>query len=312
LVACFTIDPPSGRIQVNESLRIDGRCSQGGDSLTYHYDLGDGRTKDGQAFVTGIWPSAGAYTLTLTVSRNTTSARTSQALETDSVSREIQVEGPPAPPAPVTADFTARNIRPKVCVGEFDGILSTGDIVRYSWELDLNGDFGSVVMTEGQVVTYDWGSACFRNGGLVTARLTVFGPTGNQDSITKTVDILTFGPIPARQSLVESSFASEMLQAKGVQGQVVIEGGRGFPVSADAPTRIQFAGRRGRVSIEAVATAASAPFLWRFDFSGAKGFVPGSLRTVSGQEVSRDAYSVVLRFSGGAFERARLEYRLEP
>jgi hypothetical protein len=167
-------------------------------------------------------------------------------------------------------------------------------------------------MVEGQVVTYDWGSACFRNGGLVTARLTVFGPTGNQDSVTKTVNILTFGPIPARQSLVESSFASEISQAKAVEGQVVIEGGRGFPVSADAPTRIQFAGRRGRVSIEAVATAASAPFLWRFDFSGAKGFVPGSLRTVSGQEVSRDAYSVVLRFSGGAFERARLEYRLEP
>jgi PKD repeat protein len=312
LVACFTIDPPSGSIQVNESLRIDGRCSQGGDSLTYHYDLGDGRTKDGQAFVTSIWPSAGIYTLTLTVSRNSPSARASQALETDSVSREIRVEEPPAPPAPVTADFTARNVRTKVCIGEFDGSPSTGDIVRYSWELDLNGDFGSVVMVEGQVVTYDWGSACFRNGGLVTARLTVFGPTGNQDSVTKTVNILTFGPIPARQSLVESSFASEISQAKAVEGQVVIEGGRGFPVSADAPTRIQFAGRRGRVSIEAVATAASAPFLWRFDFSGAKGFVPGSLRTVSGQEVSRDAYSVVLRFSGGAFERARLEYRLEP
>jgi hypothetical protein len=317
LVACFTIDPPSGRIEVNDSLRIDGRCSQGGDNLAFHYDLGDGRTKDGQAFVTAIWPSAGTYTLTLTVSRDTTSARVGQALEEDSVSREIRVEEPPeppvpSPPSPVTADFTARNGKPGVCVGEFDGAPSTGDIVRYSWELDLNGDFGSVVLAEGLVVTHDWGRACDKTDGFVTARLTVVGRTGNQDSVTKMVNILTFGPIPARQSLVESSFASEMLQAKGIEGQVVIEGGRGFPVSPEAPTRIHFAGRRGRVGVEAVATAATAPFLWRFDFSGAKGFVPGSLRTVSGQEVSRDAYSVVLRFSGAAFERARFEYRLEP
>jgi len=83
-------------------------------------------------------------------------------------------------------------------------------------------------------------------------------------------------------------------------------------VSADAPTRIQFSGRRGRVGIEAVATSATSPFLWRFDFSSARGFVPGSLRTVSGQEAARDAYSVVLRFSGAAFERARFEYRLSP
>jgi hypothetical protein len=126
------------------------------------------------------------------------------------------------------------------------------------------------------------------------------------------VNILSFNPSNAKQSLAEISFASEMLQAEGVEGQVVIEGGRGFPLSGGAPARIQYAGRRGRTSIEAVATAATAPFLWRFDFSGAKGFVPGTLRTVSGQEVARDAYSVVLRFSGAAFERARFEYRVEP
>lgn len=162
------------------------------------------------------------------------------------------------------------------------------------------------------MVTHDWGSECFRTDGFVTARLTVFGSAGNQNSVTKQVNILSFNPLTGKQSLVESSFATEMLQAEGIEGQVVIEGVRGFPVSAEAPTRVQYSGRRGRVSIEAVATAATAPFLWRFDFSGAKGFVPGSLRTVSGQEVARDAYSVVLRFSGSAFERARFEYRLEP
>jgi hypothetical protein len=305
---------------VNRSLRIDGRCSQGGDGLAYHYDLGDGRTREGQPFITATWPNPGTYTLTLTVSRNTTSARSGQALEEDSVSREIRVDAAPEPPeppeppppSPVVADFTARNAGIDSCVGEFNGSPSTGNIVRYSWDLDVNGDFGPVIKAEGQVVTHDWGSACFRTDGFVTARLTVFGPTGNQSSVTKQVNILAFNPVASKQSLVESFFATEMLQAEGIEGQVVIEGARGFPVSAEAPTRVQYSGRRGRTSIEAVATAATAPFLWRFDFSGAKGFVPGSLRTVSGQEVSRDAYSVVLRFSGSAFERARFEYRLEP
>jgi len=320
LVACFTLDPPSGRIEVNHALRIDGRCSQGGDGLTFHYDLGDGRTKDGQAFVTAAWPSPGTYTLTLTVARSQASAGSGQALEEDSVSREIRVEAPAAPPdppeppapSPVFADFTARNIKAGVCFGEFNGSPSSGDIVRYSWELDLNGDFGPVVKAEGLVVTHDWGGACDKTDGFVTARLTVFGPAGNQNSITKQVNILSFTPLTVKRSLIESSFASEMLQGEGIEGQVVLEGGRGFPMSFGAPTRIQFASRRGRVSIEAVATSATGPFLWRFDFSGAKGFAPGSLRTVSGQEVARDAYSVVLRFSGSALERARFEYRLEP
>ncbi len=313
LVACFTIDPPSGRIHVNESLRIDGRCSQGGDGLTYHYDLGDGRTKDGQAFVTAIWPSAGTYTLTLTVARNTTSARAGQALEEDSVSREIRVEEVPQPPSPVTADFTAENAGSDLCVGKFDGSPSKGDIVSYLWELDLDNDFGlGVVRTEGRVVVHDWKAECFKAEGYLRARLTVVGPDGGRDSVTKRVNILNFTPDAFKNGLIESSFASEMLQARGAAGQVVIEGGRGFPVSADAPTRIQFSGRRGRVGIEAVATSATSAFLWRFDFSSARGFVPGSLRTVSGQEVARDAYSVVLRFSGAAFERARFEYRLSP
>lgn len=310
LVACFTIDPPSGRIEVNESLRIDGRCSQGGDNLTYHYDLGDGRTKDGQAFVTAVWPIAGTYTLTLTVSRDTTSGGIGQALEEDSVSREIQVE---EPPAPVIADFSARNAGTGPCVGEFDGTPSTGDITRYQWELDLDNDFGlGVVRTEGPVVQHDWKGECRQAEGFLRARLTVVGRDGSSNSVIKRVNIFSLGPAAPGESLVESSFASEILQAEGVEGQVMIEGGSGFTVAAEGPTRIQFSGRRGRVSIEAVATKSTTPFLWRFDFSGTRGFVPGSLRTVAGQELARDAYSVVLRFSGNGFERARFEYRLSP
>jgi PKD domain len=318
IAACFTLDPPSGQIEVNESLRIDGRCSQG-DNLAYHYQFGDGRTRDGPAFVSVIWPNPGTYTVTLTVSRPDLMARPGHPLLPlleDSVSRDILVTLPPPDPDPaeVVADFTARQIfdSESSCEGEFDGSPSEGDIERYVWELDIDDHLGDgVVRTQGRIVTHDWGSSCFEANGPLRVRLTVVGRDGAEDSIIKTLDIFRRGDSRARTSFVESSLASEILDGEGIEGQVVLAG-RGFSVSANAPTRIQFGSRRGAVSVEAVATKATTPFLWRFDFSGAKGFVPGSLRTVSGQEVTRDAYSVVLRFSGGAFERARFEYRLEP
>jgi len=72
-----------------------------------------------------------------------------------------------------------------------------------------------------------------------------------------------------------------------------------------------FEGRAGDNAVEAVLTRSSGtPVLWRFDFSQTRGFVAGSLRVVAGQEVSRDAYGVVLRFGGTAGERARVALRL--
>jgi hypothetical protein len=304
---------------VHRSLRIDGRCSTGS-NLEFQWDLGDGRTRTG-AFITATWDFPGTYTLTLTVTNDTVGARAGQPLAEDRESKEIRVVPAPEPepepepeptPSPVIADFTA-TVTPNTCVAVFDGSPSTGSIVSYSWEIDREELFDDVVFATGQVVRQDWGTDCFQDQSesFISVMLTVTGTGGNTHSVTKDVEIPIFNP-DARRGLVDTSFASEMLQAGGIQGRVVIQGGRAFPVSTDAPTRIQFASRRGPVSIEAVATAAKAPFLWRFDFTGAKGFVPGSLRTVSGQEVARDAYSVVLRFSGDAFERARFEYRLEP
>jgi hypothetical protein len=318
--ACIETDPANGRIEVNRSLRIDGRCSTGS-NLEFRWDLGDGRTRTGP-FITVTWDTPGTYTLRLTVTNGTVGARAGEPLAEDSESKEIHVvprpeppEPPPPPPSPVVADFVAQS-ELGTCLGIFDGSPSTGSIARYLWELDVEEQFGPKVLVEGQIVSNDWLHACADDqgdDGSVTAKLTVVGTGGNQSSITKDVTIFFFFlSAEGRAAHVESSFASEMLQATGVEGRLVIEGGRAFSVSAEAPTRIQFGARRGQVSVEAVATTAKSPFLWRFDFAGAKGFVPGSLRIISGQEVVRDAFSVVLRFSGDAFERARFEYRMEP
>ena len=57
--ACVRFEPIDAIVDVNELLKIDGRCSEGGDGLTYRYDLGDGRVKEGQAFVTVVYSTPG-------------------------------------------------------------------------------------------------------------------------------------------------------------------------------------------------------------------------------------------------------------
>jgi hypothetical protein len=305
--ACFTLDPPSGVVKVNENLRVDGRCSQG-ENLSFSYNLGDGRVRDGEPFITPQWSTPGYYTLSLTVTGEPGSLSASQAVESDTVSRQIQVQRLFQEPH---ADFTARALTPfPLCLAEFDGSPSTGDIASFSWELDLENVFGQgVIALGGRVVTYDWKNACFDSEGTsFLARLTVVGLDGTNDSITKRLDIFQF---PNDSRSIAGSFTSQMLDADGARGQIAIEGGQSYSVSGKAPSMVRYSGRSGRNTLEAILTSATAPVEWRFDFSGAQGFTPGSLRLVSGQEVSRDAYSIVVRLAD-AGARARIEYRLEP
>jgi hypothetical protein len=306
--ACFTLDPPSGVVKVEENIKVDGRCSQG-ENLSYSYDLGDGRFREGQAFITPQWPVPGYYTLSLTVTGNPGSLSSSQAAEeSDTISRQILVQRRFQEPH---AEFTARNLTRFGCDAEFDGSPSTGDIASFSWELDLLNELGQgVILLGGRVVTYDWKSACFQSeSSSFLARLTVVGLDGTSDSITKRLSLFEF---PSEERAIAGSFTVQMLDAEGARGQVVIEGGHTFSVSGKAPSMVRYSGRSGRNSLEATLTSdAPAPVLFRFDFAGAEGFAPASLRLVSGQEVSRDSYSIVVRLAG-AGARARIEYRLEP
>jgi PKD domain len=313
LKACFQLDPVNGVITEGDPLKIDGRCSEGGDKIQFHYDLGDGRVKQGQAFITAVWQTAGTYTLTLTVSRDTSALRSGAgAVEENSFSRQITVERAVVPD--VVADFSA-GFKPDTCFATFDASPSTGIIDRYQWALDVNNDLGSgVIRLEGKRVTYDWKSACFRSNGSFVARLTVIGPAGNSDTLEKTITIfipLTVSRDANGTRTVEGSVSTAMLDSKGARGQVMLGEAQSYPVTSDTPVMIRYSARTGRNELRAV-MASETPALWRFDFSGTRGFVAGSLRTLAGQEVSRDQYSVVLRFSGQPGERAQLEYRIEP
>ena len=112
--ACFTLNLPASMIEVNQVVAIDGRCSTGGAALFYRYDLGDGRVKEGQPYVTVTWPVPGVYNLTLTVSRNPIPFGAGLLVDEDTLTRTVTVteaaddtEPTPTPsPGPTGADLS--------------------------------------------------------------------------------------------------------------------------------------------------------------------------------------------------------------
>ena len=129
--ACVRFEPIDAIVDANELLKIDGRCSEGGDGLTYRYDLGDGRVKEGQAFITVVYSTPGTYKLTLTVSRAATTLISAVRPDEDTITRTVRVR------QDLVADFEAYNIEIDSCHAEFNASTSSGDIANYLWVLAL-------------------------------------------------------------------------------------------------------------------------------------------------------------------------------
>lgn len=325
LKACFTLDPPDGQIETNESLTIDGRCSEGGPGLHFRYDLGDGRFKEGQAFVTAIWTQPGTYNLTLIVSRPDPFALgQGAALEEDRFSREITVSRPepepvPEPPSPVVAAFTTHNVTVDVCHVQFDASASTGDIVSYEWELDTINAFGQgVIRASGRIVEHDWDNDCVRAQGVSFAKLTVTGRGGQTDVLEKQFDaFMPFREVTQPDSSttrIDTSFVAELLDRREASLLIRLPDGTSHELRAGTRS-LSLHATAGPGALDMTVSggsSAAGPFALRLDFRATHGFVPASLRVVSGLAVSQDAYSVVLRFDGVPGERARVALRLRP
>jgi uncharacterized repeat protein (TIGR01451 family) len=79
------------------------------------------------------------------------------------------------------------------------------------------------------------------------------------------------------------------------------------------PYRFQIEGRPGRNSVEAyLVSGTKGEAIWRFDFSGAEHFVPGSIEVARGDVVTRDARQVVFRLSEKPGDRVVFTFLLEP
>ena len=97
------------------------------------------------------------------------------------------------------------------------------------------------------------------------------------------------------------------------RGFVTLNNVRTFNTNNSTPSNHAAQGRLGENEVEAyLATPTDTPGSWRFDFSGADGFVAGSIKVQSGQIIARDSRSVVFRLSGTPGERVKFTFQLLP
>jgi len=312
--ACVRFDPIDAQVVAGQPLTIDGRCSEGGAQLEFIFDLGDGRIKRGQSFLTVVWPNPGDYTMILTVRRSGTAlGRGARLLDEDVLTRRVRV-APILEPA--NADFRVIPDEQHFCAATFDAGPSTGDIEGYDWLLDVENDFGAgTIPANGKTVRYDWGECGI---STILVRLTARGLDGSNSTITKEVCI--FGTVPmdceeyyesiGRNGSQQITFVSELQAPGGARAQVILPGGASRSIRAATPEIHSYSGRRGRQLVEGVLLEPLAePAMWRFDFSQSR-IVPGSLRLVVGNEVARGPSSITFRVSGAAGERVRFEYEI--
>jgi PKD repeat protein len=317
--ACFTMEPEDGKLTEGDAIRLDARCSEGdrsggGDTISnYEWDLGDGRTRSGpdQAFITPRYNTPGVYTITLTVTDSGGSSSSmlvglaqSSQLQ-DSISKEITVSA-----SPVTACFAAAKIG--FCSYRFDASCSTGDISRYDWVLDTQGTMSGPYNKSGRVVTQDFMSC----PGSIVVSLTVTGEAGQSDTTSKQVTVTYLTSPFQKDSQISTAFNSFLSVPPfdgGARGFVTMNNIRTFTTNNSAPSNHAVQGRLGENEIEAyLATPIDTEGAWRFDFSGASGFVAGSIKVKSGQVISIDSRSVVFRLSGAPGERIKFTYKLLP
>jgi len=149
------------------------------------------------------------------------------------------------------------------------------------------------------------------NTADVTAKESDPNPRNNEDSVT-------IGAYPGCSDITSlpSSFTSavEIAPADGSATANVLMNRRQFQTMNNAnPFRIRVEGRAGRNSVEAyLVSGTSGEGVWRFDFSGAEHFVPGSIEVARGDVVTRDAQRVVFRLTGKPGNRIEFTFLLEP
>jgi len=164
---------------------------------------------------------------------------------------------------------------------------------------------------------HDWGgdNACqgdscrFRRN----VRLTALGP-GGTDSTQSSVEVtcsgaaslsLEEGPVPiALEDLLNVDSNED------VRGNVALNGAPLEASGSGVPTSRRLEALPGENTLTAWIRGAHRGGFWRFDFSGARAFVPFSIEAAEGAVQSSDATSVTFRLSEGASAYVRFRFRV--
>ncbi len=117
-------------------------------------------------------------------------------------------------------------------------------------------------------------------------------------------------PGPAANQTTVTSFLAVPPGDGSVSGSIVLNGARTLSVDNRSPANLTLTGMPGANLLEAFVVTAGGEGAWRFDFSRATGFIPGSIEVRQGQVLSTDGYTVVFRLSGTSGEQVQFKYGL--
>jgi hypothetical protein len=287
--ACFTFSPDPPLINEGDSITFDASCSAGDRTLKednavlYEWDFGDGEGARGRR-VTHTYLRPGFFVCVLTV--------TDEGGKQDQARINVHVE------TNVKACFTVTNIGGDLnCDVIYNASCSTGKISRYDWVFDTTGQlFGPFPFPDaGPVITKNF-PPCPSFPIPSTHELTVYGP-GNIQSKTSQTFIVAYlrGPEEGALHTGFSSFLDLHSAEPGVRAQLLVNGEALGPADAAQTQQHRFKAKAGENTVEAYLSGGEAEGTWRFDFSSAERFAPGSIRVDSGQVVSLDGRSVVFR-----------------
>ncbi len=289
--ACFMPDPVPD-IDSGDTIVFDASCSSPTTITSYQWDFGDRSTGQGRS-IEHLFRPGGLYTVTLTVG---------DGQRTDRVSRLVNVRATPI------ACFVSSPDPPRIFVNDsidFNAECSIGDrdggptfITTYNWDFG-DGDDGG----EGRFVSH-----LYTAPDLYGVTLTVTNEDGRQDRTTQ------FVVVEPRSASIppEVTFTSELELLAGTSAQIALNDVETIAAVAPTPQRHRARGRSGENVVEGrLLSEASEGGQWSFDFRGASGFVPGSLRVDLGEVLTLDGQSVVFRVTGKPGPPIRFRFRLE-
>jgi PKD repeat protein len=291
---CFTPDPIPD-IDSGETILFDASCSTPVTVTSYQWNFGDGTTGQGTSIEHRFFPG-GLYSVTLTVSDGQRSA---------SISRLVRARATPS------ACFTTIPNPPRIRANEsisFNAECSAGDrdggpsrITLYAWDFG-DGRPGS----EGRFV-----SRQFTRPDVYGVTLSV---TNDDGRVARTTQFVVVERPPGATRPSSFTFTSHLELPPGTNGQLTINDAETLAVVSPSPNEYRASARSGENVVDARLLAdAREGGRWRFDFRNAAGFVPGSIRVVSGDVLTLDASSVVFRVAGASESDppVRFRFRLE-
>jgi uncharacterized repeat protein (TIGR01451 family) len=350
--ACFQTFPNPPVITAGDRIRLDGRCSTPLSLLTFEWDLGDGRRKQG-AFIEPRFTMAGSYNIELTVRRSSSlTGWAARDPDVDYFSRQITVN--PAEVVIEVADLAVTKtgfpnpypefwdgyLQYTVTVTNVGTLTATGvtlvdqyddDMLLETFSLPagctddpfvntLTCNLNPIPAGSSVVLQYELSPQWEGPPEFIVNNVTVQAENDDNpgnDSVSIAIPVLIE---PNSRVLENRTIPGEFTSYLGVRpfdgrvgGRIVVNRAQPVATHNASPVRQRFQGKRGKNTVEAVVTTPmEGEGFWRFDFRGVRGFVAGSLNAEMGQVITMDGQTVVFRLSGVPNEQIRFSFKLDP